>query len=103
MFCILALFGSNATTSNITTKLTRAAIAGRSEQERAMLNELLGDWKATKDVQTRMGLTAFTIPERAIVSVTQVDEKTQKVLVQAGPRLIDWKSKFFLSDFEPIT
>lgn len=68
-----------------------------------MLNDLLGDWKATKDVQTRMGVTAFTIPERAIVSVTQVDEAYQKVLVQAGPAMIDWKSKYFLNDFEPVT
>lgn len=68
-----------------------------------MLNELLGDWKATKDVPTKMGVTAFTIPERAIVSVTQVDETNQKVLVQAGPTMIDWKSKYFLNDFEPVT
>lgn len=68
-----------------------------------MLNGLLGDWKATKDVKTRMGATAFTIPARAIVSVTQVDEASQKVLVQAGPAIVDWKSKYFLNDFEPVT
>ena len=68
-----------------------------------MLNDLLGDWKATKDVQTRMGVTTFTIPKRAIVSVTQVDEGNQKVLVQAGPAMIDWKSNYFLNDFEPVT
>ncbi len=67
------------------------------------MNDLLGDWKATKDVQTRMGVTVFTIPERAIVSVTQIDEQNQKVLVQAGPAMIDWKSKYFLNDFEPVT
>lgn len=68
-----------------------------------MLNDLLGDWKATRDVQTRMGVTAFTIPERAIVSVTQVDDANQKVLVQAGPAMTDWKSKHFLNDFESVT
>ena len=69
---------------------------------RTMLNDLLGDWKAIKDVQTRMGVTVFTISERAIVSVTRVDEKNQKILVQAGPAMIDWKSKYFLNDFEPV-
>ena len=68
-----------------------------------MLNDLLGVWKATKDTQTRMGVTVFTLPKGAIVSVTRVDETNQKVLVQAGPSMFDWKSKYFLNDFEPIT
>lgn len=66
------------------------------------MNDLLGDWKATKDVTTRMVVTVFTIPERAIVSVTQIDKATKKVLVQAGPSRADWKSQSFLDDFEQV-
>lgn len=68
-----------------------------------MLNDFLGDWKATKDVQTRIGVTGFTIPEGSIVCVTQIDEANQEAFVQAAPSLCGWKNLHFLNDFEPVT
>lgn len=67
------------------------------------LNNLLGDWRATKDVPTYMGFSAFTIPKGAIVAVKQQDNQNRKVLVVAGPSSIDWKHKNFLQLFERVT
>ena len=61
-----------------------------------------GDWKAKKDVRCRMGVSVFTVPERAIVNVSQFDSERRKVLVSAGPRDIDWLPLNFLDDFEPV-
>lgn len=63
------------------------------------MKDYLGDWQATSDIPTRMGVSVFTIPAGAIVSVTQVDPDFKKVLVSAGSRLIDWKHESFLNHF----
>lgn len=65
-------------------------------------NDLLGDWQATKDIRTIMGGAAFTIPKGAIVAVVQIDNTFNKVLIEAGPRMVDWKHPTFLQSFEVV-
>lgn len=67
------------------------------------LDDLLGDWKAKRDVRTTMGFSTVTIPAGSVVAVKQVSQKTRKVLVQAGPQFIGWKHKNFLDLFEPLS
>lgn len=42
------------------------------------MNNLLGDWQATKDVPTYMGFSVFTIPRGAIISVSRYDSRGKK-------------------------
>ena len=64
------------------------------------MEDLLGSSRATKDVPTWMGFTTFTIPKGAFISVKQHDKNGRKILVEAGPSLIDWKHINFLQLFE---
>lgn len=63
---------------------------------------MIGSYQAKKDIPVRCGVTAFTLPERSIVAVTQVDAERRKVLVEFGPVQVDWKHERFLENFEPL-
>jgi hypothetical protein len=67
------------------------------------MDELLGSWQAKKDVKARMGVSVFTIPKGSIVAVTQTDKQNRNVMVEAGPRSMDWMHKSFLDNFEQVT
>ena len=61
-----------------------------------------GSWKARKDVRCRMGVSAFTIPKNAIVTVKRFDQEHRKILVEAGPRTVDWMPLSFINDFDAV-
>jgi hypothetical protein len=48
------------------------------------------------DTPTRMGISVFTLPAGAIVAVKQIDHRNNKVLVEAGPRTVDWMHESWL-------
>ena len=67
-----------------------------------MSDYLVGSWKALCDIQTVVGVTTLTIPNRSIVTVRQVDRERIKVLVEVGLNIIDWMPYTFLYNFERI-
>jgi len=66
------------------------------------MENLIGDYVATKDVPAQMGCSAFIIPKGAIIAVKQYDKSNRNIIVEAGPRLIDWMHINFLNSFEKI-
>ena len=55
----------------------------------ATLSDTLGTWISKKDLTMRTGTTVFTLPQGRTIKVSQVDNKTNKVLIDAGSRCID--------------
>ena len=68
----------------------------------ATLSDTLGTWISKKDLTMRTGTTVFTLPQGRTIKVSQVDNKTNKVLIDAGSRCIDWVHVTTLQNFEKI-
>lgn len=61
---------------------------------------LIRSYKSKKDIFIRLQNETFTLPKNAIVVVRQIDERTNKVLIEFGPHCIDWFNESILNNFE---
>lgn len=66
------------------------------------MSDKRGSYKLMAERGFRVGITAFTLPKNAIVTVTQQDDFHNKVLVEFGPSTLDWMSDSILKDFERL-
>lgn len=66
------------------------------------MDNLIGSWKSKKDMTVRLTNGVFTLKERSIVSVKQIDKERRKVLIEFGPIASGWKHKNFLNNFEKL-
>ena len=66
------------------------------------MKDLIGSWQNKEIKRVQVGVVSFDLPDGAIVSVRQVDELNNKVLVDfVGP--VGWKHKRFLDGFEALS
>ena len=66
------------------------------------MDNLKGSWKSKKDMIVRLTNGVFTLKERSIVSVKQIDKERRKVLIEFGTIASEWKHKSFLNSFEQL-